>query len=122
MKHSINEAVDKCHSASYNAGWWEDKDGFDLRTNPMCFAQKLALVHSELSEALEGDRKDSMDSHLPHRDSREVELADAIIRIFDLCGAYNMDIGGAIEEKLAYNAQRQDHKKETREAAGGKSY
>ena len=53
---------------------------------------------------------------------REVELADAVIRIFDLAGAYNMDLGGAIEEKLKFNATRTDHKKENREAVGGKAY
>lgn len=53
---------------------------------------------------------------------REVELADAVIRIFDLAGAYGMDLGGAIAEKLAYNAHRADHKPEARAAAGGKAY
>ena len=122
MKHSINNAVDVCHNASFNAGWWIDKAGNDTRTNPMCFSQKLMLTVSELAEAMEGDRKDCPDDKLPHRDMREVELADAVIRIFDLAGAYNMDLGGAIEEKLKYNANRADHKKENREAVGGKAY
>ena len=122
MKHNINAAVDVCHGASYNAGWWNDKDGNDTRANPMCFSQKLMLTVSELAEAMEGDRKDCPDDKLPHRDMREVELADAVIRIFDLAGAYNMDLGGAIEEKLKFNATRADHKKENREAVGGKAY
>jgi hypothetical protein len=45
-----------------------------------------------------------------------------VIRIFDLAGAYNMDMGGAIAEKMAYNAQRADHKPEARAAAGGMAY
>lgn len=122
MKHKINDAVDICHNAALNAGWWTDSEGIDTRTNPMCFSQKLMLIVSEISEAMEGDHKDAMDDKLPHRDMREVELADAVIRIFDLAGAYNMDLGGAIEEKLAYNAKRADHKKENREAVGGKKY
>jgi hypothetical protein len=52
----------------------------------------------------------------------EVELADAAIRIFDLAGAMNFDIGGAIAEKLAFNASRADHKPEARKAQGGKAY
>lgn len=111
-----------CHGLSNQAGWWQNKDGSDLRDNPMCFSQKLMLTVSELAEAMEGDRKALMDSHLRHRMAREVELADAVIRIFDLAGGYGMDLGGAIAEKLKYNSQRADHKPENRAAEGGKAY
>jgi NTP pyrophosphatase (non-canonical NTP hydrolase) len=84
------------------------------------FAAKLCLVHSEISEALEGNRKNLMDSHLPHRRSDEVELADAVIRIFDLAGAAGMDLAGAIIEKLAYNQRRVDHTREHRASENGK--
>lgn len=66
----------------------------------------LALVHSEISEALEADRKNLMDDKITHRSGIEVELADAMIRILDYAGANNLDLGGAIEEKLAYNKTR----------------
>lgn len=122
IKHKINAVVDVCHGNSTAAGWWTDKDGNHLSLNPLCFSNKLCLVHSEISEAMEGDRKGLMDDKLPHRSMAEVELADACIRIFDLAGAYNMDLGGAIEEKLAFNKVRPDHKKEAREATGGKTY
>ena len=69
-------------------------------------AQALALIHSEISEALEADRKDLKDDKLPHRSGLEVELADAIIRIKDFAGGKDLDIDGAIEEKLAYNTTR----------------
>lgn len=111
-----------CHKASFDAGWWTDKTGASIKANPYCFSNKLALIHSEISEAMEGDRKGLKDDHLPHRDMREVELADALIRIFDLAGAYGMDIGGALAEKMAYNARRADHKPAARAAAGGKAY
>lgn len=111
-----------CHRASVDAGWWHAKDGTHLSANPMAFSNKLCLIHSEISEAMEGDRKSLPDDKLPHRQMREVELADALIRIFDLAGAYGMDIGGALVEKMAYNAQRADHKPENRQKAGGKSY
>jgi NTP pyrophosphatase (non-canonical NTP hydrolase) len=111
-----------CHTASKNAGWWTTKEGQPVQDNPYAFSNKLALIHSEVSEAMEGDRKSLMDDHLPHRPMREVELADAAIRIFDLAGAYDMDLGGAIAEKLEYNARRADHKPEARAAAGGKTY
>ena len=85
-------------------------------------AQKLCLIHSEISEAMEGHRKGLMDDKLPHRPMMEVELADAVIRIFDLAGALDFDLGGAIAEKMAFNAQRPDHKLENRVAEGGKAY
>lgn len=139
LPHSIADAGDllqrQCHDASYAAGWWRDPAGgdqteilrqpegpFERALAGMLIAQKLALVHSEISEALEGARKDKQDEHLPSRKSLEVELADAVIRIFDLAGALNMDLGSAIADKMAYNARRADHKPEARAAAGGKLF
>lgn len=114
--------VQQCHGAAAHAGWWGGNGKPDPRENPMCFSNKLCLIHSEVSEAMEGDRKNLMDDKLPHRAMREVELADAAIRIFDLAGAYGMDLGSAIAEKMAFNAIRPDHKPEARDAAGGKTY
>lgn len=82
----------------------------------------IALCHSELSEALEGARKDLMDDHLPERKAIEVELADCIIRILDIGGLLNLDIAAAILEKHAYNAERADHQLTNREKDGGKKF
>ena len=116
----------QCHGASLAAGWWTEDALQQLRQGTpiglALFGLKLALVHSELSEALEGARKDKADEHLPHRKSVEVELADAGIRIADLAGAMGLDLGAAIAEKMAYNAQRADHKPEARAAEGGKRF
>lgn len=120
-----------CHGASKAAGWWSHIGmGIDLaefaRSNDYfaktLVAQKLCLIHSEISEAMEGHRKDLMDDKLPHRPMIEVELADAVIRIADLAGALGLDLGSAIAEKLAFNSQRPDHKPEARKADGGKKY
>jgi hypothetical protein len=105
-----------CHALAKHSGWW---DGVDVNDKNV-IGTKLCLVHSEISESLEGVRKDKMDDHLKHRSQEEVELADAIIRIFDLAGARNLDVAGALIEKLAYNQQRADHKRENRAAEGGK--
>ncbi|MGL5003002.1 MAG: hypothetical protein ACRDAM_08680 [Casimicrobium sp.] len=122
IREAGNFLQKQCHRAAFAAGWWTNKDGSDPKSNVFCFSNKLALIHSEVSEAMEGDRKGLRDDHLPHRDMREVELADAVIRIFDLAGAYGMDIGGAIAEKMRYNASRADHKQEARAKEGGKAY
>jgi NTP pyrophosphatase (non-canonical NTP hydrolase) len=119
---AANFLQNTCYAASVRAGWWTAKDGTRLQDNPLIFSNKLCLVHSEISEAMEGDRKGLKDDKLPHRDMREVELADAAIRIFDLAGAYGYDLGGAITEKMAFNMVRPDHKQEARDALGGKSY
>lgn len=121
VKLATEVLTSACHNAASVAGWW-DKNGVPIKENPYCFSNKLMLIVSELAEAMEGDRKGLMDQHLPHRTSREVELADALIRICDLAGAYGMDLGGAVAEKMAYNATRADHKPEARNATGGKAY
>tara|TARA_R110000868_G_scaffold216610_1_gene466736 strand:+ start:228 stop:548 length:321 start_codon:yes stop_codon:yes gene_type:complete len=102
-----------CHASSVIPGWWD---------NPRNPGELIALMHSELSEALEGIRKDAQDDHLPEFKSVEVELADALIRIFDYAGAANLRLGEAFVAKLAYNAQRADHKRENRAKVGGKSF
>ena len=114
----LNRLARECHEV--NLHWWPDpKTGEPLVRHK---GEMIALMHSELSEAMEGERKNLMDDHLPHRRSAEVDLADLLIRVFDYAGAYGMDLDGAVAEKRAYNATRTDHKPEARLAAGGKKW
>lgn len=115
---NLNDLSKTVHAA--NIKWWQDPNtGLPIKRNK---GELIALMHSELSEALEGERKGLMDDHLPHRRMAEVELVDVIIRILDYAGGFGYDLQGAFNEKMAYNAQREDHKHESRRIAGGKQF
>jgi len=105
MYENLNKLAEHCYNEAKQAGWHD---------TPREDGTMLALIHSEISEALEGLRKNQMDDHLPHRPMSEVELADALIRILDFAGMKGYDLGGAVREKLDYNRTRNDHKKENR--------
>lgn len=114
----INKLTQEVHEA--NAKWWVDLDtGEPIKRN---MGELLMLVVSELAEAMEGHRKNLMDDKLPHRKMLEVELADTVIRVFDIAAGFGMDLGGAYAEKMEYNRVREDHKIEARKAAHGKKY
>jgi hypothetical protein len=104
------------HVKQRAAGWWDAAD------NALVVPTKLALVHSELSEALESHRKNTKDDKLPQYDGIGVELADACIRIFDLAGFLGIPLGTIMAEKEAFNAKREDHKVENRAKPQGKRY
>lgn len=73
-----------------HARWWRNPvNGEPIYRDPDLL---WMLVVSELAEGLEGVRKDLMDDHLPKRKMIEVEVADALIRILDLCGKYGFNI------------------------------
>ena len=71
------------------------------------FGESLALMHSELSEALEFARKGLKDDKLPGVDGHLVELADCIIRILDWAGEHEVDLGSIIIDKIIFNQTRE---------------
>jgi len=90
VRTAAQDLQDVCHGLARQSGWWTDLNtgepmhGWPPKRN---VGELLCLVHSEISEAMEGHRKGLPDDKLPHRSMLEVELADAVIRIFDMAGA-----------------------------------
>ena len=66
-----------------SVGWWDNPD------RPI--RQLLMLVITEIAEATEAFRKNLMDDKLPQYKGEYVELADAVIRLLDICGRYSFE-------------------------------
>lgn len=67
-------------------GPWEERFGAWAATKHLR-PRDLREIRGR-AEAMEGERKGLMDDHLPHRPMAEVELADALIRLFDYAGGF----------------------------------
>ena len=99
---TISEIVTEAHGTAVDKGWWPE-------SAPTNVAEKIALMHSELSEALEAYRSNRMEPSVGPCGKPEgvaSELADVIIRIADFCGHYRVDLSAAIAEKMEYNKTR----------------
>lgn len=126
----INQLAGLCYENSRAKGFWSDHDSLLALTRSMMeerarfegitsedaekllkaldqafMSQKDALIHSELGEATEAQRKDLPSDKIPTSGEVE-EYADTIIRILDKCGRKRLPIGEAIVLKMRYNFRR----------------
>ncbi|MAX51471.1 MAG: hypothetical protein CMH22_05785 [Methylophaga sp.] len=123
----MNKLVKDIHSKNVEAGWWNDPETGESLLNhkftPYVIGTKLNLITTEVSEATEGYRKDLMDDKLPQYRMVDVELVDALIRIFDLLGAVGCKNAGEImEAKRNFNKSRPDHQVGNRVKKNGKKF
>ncbi len=89
---------------SESKGWHVNKDSIEG------ISSKIALMHSELSEALESLREgDPPSDHIPEYTGMEEEFADVIIRIMHVADLMNLRVSKALIAKLEFNKGR-DHK------------
>ncbi|MFP4116454.1 MAG: hypothetical protein ACLFQ8_01795 [Candidatus Aenigmatarchaeota archaeon] len=79
-----------------------EEKGFGTEVDEVNVAEKIALIHSEITEAFEAYRHQNIEG----KDGFEEELGDALQRIIHLCGIFDIDIGEKIIEKIEHNKDR----------------
>ena len=115
----LNEFMRSVHETAVSKGWWGDElaSGESLTYVDRNVGEMLMLVTTEIAEAYEEWRSSGNGIFeaeamlgVQYRDGKPegftVELADALIRIFDICERFQLPLVEALEIKAAYNATR----------------
>jgi len=95
VPRTIADWVRECHLAAREKGFWEKERNI---------GEMLMLIVSELGEAIEAHRTDNFG--IGKKDTFEDEIADTVIRLFDLCGGLEINLEGQMEWKIAFNKNR----------------
>lgn len=119
----ITQLAQSIHTHNVAVGWWADSTKYGgTIPDKYLIPTKMMLSVSEISEGMEGFRKNLPDNHLPQLPMEAVEIADCIIRELDRAAYHGFAIGAIIQAKLAYNSTRADHKLEARQSTDGKAF
>lgn len=102
LANDLNDFAKEVHALAMKKGWWDPAPSFP---------EVLALIHSEISEALEEYRNGRLPTEVYTGNNGKpegipIELADVIIRVLDCCGYAGIDIDAAISQKHEYNKTR----------------
>ncbi len=92
VPRTVTDWVRECHLVARKKGFWEQ----DRNVGEM-----LMLVVSELGEAIEAHRRSYFG--MEQKDTFEDEIADTVIRLFDLCGGLGIDLEKQMEWKISFN-------------------
>lgn len=111
------------HNESARRGWWDElievqnhlPGHLKGKVEAWFLATKIALIHAEASELLEGLRRGDFKNEAE-------EAADIFIRLADYCGRRNIQLGSATAAKGKVNQTRPDHDPEARAKPGGKAF
>lgn len=97
----IRQLMELAYATATAKGWWEEERSL---------GEQIALQHSELSEVLEEWRNGRDITEVYYEGTKPcgipIEYVDLLLRVFDTCQHYGIDLAGALELKMAYNATR----------------